>query len=132
MTELILPIRRRGALVKMLVRTAGKQPLGPFQAYLDTGASDSMLDFGVISSMSLQPVRIAALNVLGRAEVSFHETYDVEVALVVSDQSPRWVPLTALGGSVYPTGGVAALGRDFLNHVVFTYDGPNSRAVVRW
>ena len=91
-----------------------------------------MLDLGMIQSMGLPSVQSVALNILGCAEVSFHQTYDVEVALVLPDESPRWVPLTILGGVVYPTGAVAALGRDFLRHVVFTYDGPREQATLRW
>jgi hypothetical protein len=138
MPELILPLRRRGALVKILVRGAtqashrGIPRVGPLLAYLDTGASDTMLDVGVIEPMRLEPIRSAALNVLGREDVSFHETYEIEVALILPDEPPCWIPLTVLAGAVYPTGAVAALGRDFLYHVEFTYDGPKKRAIVRW
>ena len=69
---------------------------------------------------------------LGRDDVSFHDQYEAEVALVVPGEPPRWVPLLLLGGSVYPTGAPLALGRDFLAHVVFTYDGPRKQATVDW
>ncbi len=144
MPELTLPIRRRGALVKALVRPSaallpGPQPAhgasshaGPLSAYLDTGASDTMLDLAVVRALGLRPAHSAALNVLGRDDVCFHELYEVEVALVLAGEPPRWVPLVAVGGAVYQTGAVAALGRDFLRHVVFTYDGPRKQATLRW
>lgn len=140
MPELTLPIRRRGVLLKVLVRPAPSlevqaaylAPAGPLSAYLDTGASDTMFDLGLVQSMGLQPLQCAALNILGNTAVSFHETYAVEVALVLPIDAPRWVPLTILAGAVYPTGAVAALGRDFLKHVMFTYDGPREQARLWW
>jgi hypothetical protein len=144
MPELIVPIRRRGVLVKILLRPGSahlsESPpavrpalhVGPLSAYLDTGASDTMVDAGILHSLELPAQQSVALNVLGRAEVSFHESYDVEVALVAAGASPRWVPLTVLAGPVYATGAVAALGRDFLAHVVLICDGPKKRATVRW
>jgi hypothetical protein len=58
--------------------------------------------------------------------------YDVEVALELAEEPLHWVPLTVLRGAVYPTGAAAALGRDFLRHVVFTYDGPRRQVILRW
>jgi hypothetical protein len=142
--EISVPIRRSGALVKLLIRPQAKEsprsttdelpmePTGPLLAYLDTGASDTVLDQHVIQRMRLQPGRSVALHVLGRDEVSFHSTYSVEVALVHPDVPRIWFPLTVLGGAVYQTGAVVALGRDFLSLVVFAYDGPNHRASLRW
>ena len=144
MPELNLPIRHRGIMVKVLARPRPShlrqmlsanhhaRPVGPLSAYLDTGASDTMFDLAMIQSMGLEPVQSAALNILGRTEVSFHKSYEVEVALFLNNASPSWVPLTILGGAVYPTGAVAALGRDFLKHVVFTYDGPRKRVKLWW
>ncbi len=142
--EISVPIRRGGALVKLLVRPLieesqrattdelPREPTGPLLAYLDTGASDTVLDLDVIRRMGLQPGRSVALHVLGRDEISFHSTYSVEIALVHPDISQLWVPLTVLGGEVYQTGAVVALGRDFLAQVVLTYDGPNRRFRLRW
>jgi hypothetical protein len=136
MPELPLTIRRRGVLVKALVRPRSQGPVlatsGPLLAYLDSGASDTMLDLGVVRSLGLQPLRSVALNVLGRAEASFHETYAVEIALVAPGEPPVWWPFDALGGAVFPTGAVAALGRDLLRHCVFEYNGPAGRAKLRW
>jgi hypothetical protein len=142
--EMSVPIRRGGALVKLLIRPQVEdsqrattdelpmEPTGPLLAYLDTGASDTVLDLHVIRRMGLQPGRSAALHVLGRDEISFHNTYSVEVALVHPDVPRFWLPLTVLGGAVYQTGAVVALGRDFLRQVVLTYDGPNRRVSLRW
>ena len=134
MPELIVPIRQRGAVVPFLVRPAsrGGAYRKPLTAYLDTGASASMLDVGVIGRLGVEPVRTTALNVLGREEVFFHDLYEVEVGLVLPAAPPYWVPLTILGGAVFPTGAVAALGRDFLRRFVFTYDGPRERVTLRW
>jgi hypothetical protein len=142
--EISIPVRRGGALVKLLVRPQAEEsrhgttdelpmePAGPLLAYLDTGASDTVLDLHVVRRMGLQPGRSAAIHVLGRSEISFHNTYSVEVALVHPDVPRVWLPLTVLGGAVFQTGTVVALGRDFLSLVVLTYDGPNRRASLRW
>ncbi len=136
MPEWTFPIRRLGVLVKALVREAGREgalPSQPFTAYLDSGASDTMLDHGLVSSLRLTAAREVVLSVLGREDASFHETHAVEVALALPDGTTSpWVRVEALAGPVFPTGAVAALGRDFLAGFVFIYDGPARRATLRW
>lgn len=130
--ELSLPVRSRGAVVKVLVRAGGHER-GPFPAYLDTGASVTVLDHGVVHALGVEPVAAAGLHVLGRDEVSHHGVYLVEVALAdAPSDARRWVALEALDGTVNPKGTAAALGRDFLAHLVLTYDGPANRVILRW
>jgi hypothetical protein len=134
MPELSLPVRaHRGAAVKVLVRSRADRACvaGPFAAYLDTGASVTVLDPGVIEALGLEPVAAAGLHVLGRDEVSHHGVYEVEVALV-SDEPTAWVSVAALEGPVNPKGTAAALGRDFLARFTLVYDGPAGRFSVRW
>lgn len=45
---------------------------------------------------------------------------------------PYWLPLTILGGAVYQTGAVVALGRDFLSRTRLVYDGPKRQARLHW
>jgi hypothetical protein len=132
MPEISLPIRQRGAVGKILVRVPGAaEAFGPFPAYLDTGASVTVLDPGVIGVLNAEPVAAAGLHVLGRDTVSHHGVYAVEVSL--ADAKERvWLPLDALDGPVNPKGTAAALGRDFLAHHVLTYDGPANRILLRW
>lgn len=135
MPESSFPVRRLGALVKALVRAAdqnGAAPLGPFSAYLDIGASDTMLDHALAGRLDLHPAREVVLNVLGREDASFHHTFAVEIALLFPDGQSPWVRVEAVAGAVYATGALAALGRDFLSHFVLTYDGPARRATLRW
>jgi hypothetical protein len=132
MPELSLPIRQRGAVVKILVRVpGGAEVFGPFPAYLDTGASVTVLDPGVVGVLGVEPVAAAGLHVLGRDTVSHHGVYAVEVALADAEERV-WLPLEALDGPVNPKGTAAALGRDFLAHLVLTYDGPANRILLRW
>ena len=106
---------------------------GPFPAYLDTGASVTVLDRGVVQVLGAEPVAEAGLHVLGRDTVSHHSVYAVEVALADAEPSERvWFALEALDGPVNPKGTAAALGRDFLAHLVLTYDGPAGRVRLRW
>ncbi|MDY3553609.1 hypothetical protein R5W24_002712 [Gemmata sp. JC717] len=134
MSELLLPVRTRGAVVRLLVRIPGAAfECGPFAAYLDTGASVTVLDHGVVRSLGAEPVAEAGLHVLGRDEVSHHGVYHVEVALADALAADRkWLPLEILDGTVNPKGTAAALGRDFLAHFVLTYDGPSHRARLCW
>lgn len=133
MSELTLPVRARGAVVKVLVRVAGTTAeCGPFPAYLDTGASVTVLDSGVIHALGAEPVAEAGLHVLGRDTVSHHGVYHVEVALADAPGDRAWLALEVLDGTVNPKGTAAALGRDFLAHFVLTYNGPSNRASLRW
>jgi hypothetical protein len=132
MPELSLPIRQRGAVVKVFIRAPGAtQEFGPFPAYLDTGASVTVLDPGAIGALGIEPVAAAGLHVLGRDTVSHHGVYSVEVALADADEW-HWIPLEVLDGPVNPKGTAAALGRDFLARVAFTYDGPAGQFRLRW
>lgn len=134
MSELLLPIRARGAVVKVLVRAAGSfLEHGSFPAYLDTGASVTVLDYGVIHALGAEPVAEAGLHVLGRDTVSHHGVYAVEIALADATAGARkWVPLEALDGTVNPKGTAAALGRDFLAHFIVTYNGPRNQVSLHW
>lgn len=131
MPELSAPIRRRGAVVKVFLRVPGaERAFGPFPAYLDTGASVTVFDPGVIGVLGAEPVAEAGLHVLGRDTVSHHGVYSVEVALADAGDL-HWIALDALDGPVNPKGTAAALGRDFLAHFLFTYDGPAGRVRLR-
>jgi hypothetical protein len=132
MPELSAPVRQRGAVVRVLLRAPGSpQSFGPFPAYLDTGASVTVLDPGAVGVLGVEPVAAAGLHVLGRDTVSHHGVYPVEVALAAAGE-PVWLPLDVLDGPVNPKGTAAALGRDFLTHFVLTYDGPAGRIWLRW
>jgi hypothetical protein len=132
MPELSAPIRQRGAVVKVLLRAPGSaNTFGPFPAYLDTGASVTVLDPGAIGALGIEPVAAAGLHVLGRDTVSHHGVYSLELALAGADELV-WLPLEVLDGPVNPKGTAAALGRDFLAHFVLTYDGPAGRIRLRW
>lgn len=132
MPEFSAPVRNRGAIVKVLLRVPGApQEFGPFPAYLDTGASVTVLDPGAVGVLGVEPVAAAGLHVLGRDTVSHHGVYSIEVALADAEQSV-WLSLEVLDGPVNPKGTAAALGRDFLAHFVLTYDGPAGRIQLRW
>ena len=135
MPEISLHVRtQRGAAVKMFIRSQVNPStiFGPFAAYLDTGASVTVLDPGVIASVGLEPVAEAGLHVLGREEISHHSVYEVEIGLAGEEGERVWVPVVALAGPVNPKGTVAALSRDLLAHFIFCYNGPNQRFTLRW
>src|SRR4051794_10238124 len=105
MPQLVVPVRRRGALVKALVRSGpGSPPSAPFIAYLDTGASHTMIEPAALRPLRLAPARDVSLSVLGRAGVSHHESFEVEVALAAPGEEPLWAPLVVMAGPVYATG----------------------------
>ena len=134
MSEMKLPIRARGVLLKILLRNpkGGRIHEQLLPAFLDTGASDSMIDLGVIDALDVQPFHQVGLNILGRTDTGFYNTFQVEIALAGQDAETRWLPLTVLGGPCFQTGAAAALGRDFLRHHCFTYDGPSGKAAISW
>jgi hypothetical protein len=134
MPELSLPVRNRGAVVRLLVRAAGAlNAFGPVPAYLDTGASVTVLDSGVIQVLGTEPIAAAGLHVLGRDTVSHHGVFAVELALADVTPTERvWVALDALDAPVNPKGTAAALGRDFLSKFVLTYDGIAGRFRLNW
>lgn len=90
-----------------------------------------MLDPGVVGTLGIEPVTATGLHVLGRDTVSHHGVYSVEVALADAEE-PFWLALDVLDGPVNPKGTAAALGRNFLASVIFTYDGPTGRILLRW
>jgi hypothetical protein len=134
MAELSVPIRQRGAVVRVLVRTPNSSgACGPFPAYLDTGASVTVLDPGVVQTLGAEPLAEAGLHVLGRDTVSHHGVYAVEVALADVPPAERvWFALEALEGPINPKGTAGALGRDFISNLVLIYDGPAGRVSLRW
>jgi hypothetical protein len=134
MAELKLPIRARGVFVKILVRIprGGRVHELPLPAFLDTGTSDTMVDIGVIESLQLEPCNQVSLNILGCFDPGFYATFQIEVALLGHDATMRWIPLTVLGGPCFQTGAAAALGRDFLRHHRFEYDGLVGKAMLSW
>lgn len=132
MPTISLPIRPRGVLLKILVRAEPTAAAGPVAAYLDTGASDSVFDQDFLATLGLKPIQRAALHVLGRDGVSFHDAYELAVAIHAPGAAFQWRLLTVLGGPVFQTGAVAALGRDFLAGVAFSYDGPRRRVQLHW
>lgn len=135
MPELSFPLRTHlGAAVKVFVRpsAAPHAVIGPVAGYLDTGASVTVFEPGLLASLGVEAVATAGLHVLGRDEVSHHGVYEVEVGFAPDDGPPFWVAVAALGGPVNPKGAAAALGRDFLSHFTLTYDGPGRRFRVGW
>ena len=134
MPELRLPIRARGVLLKVLLRNPSnfEVHLLPLSAFLDTGASDTMVDLGVLEVLGITPYQQVGLNILGRSDTGYYNTFKIEVAMVVNLTAPRWHPLTVLGGPCFQTGAAIALGRDFLRNHILTYDGPAARAVLSW
>lgn len=132
MPEIKIPIRTHGLLVKVFLRRPSDHAVHPsaLLAFLDTGASDTMVDLGVIESLDLAPCHQVGLNLLGRSAPSFHDTFEVEIAL--ADGPERWLPLTILGGPCFQTGAAAALGRDFLKHFRVAYDGLARKASIAW
>lgn len=134
MPELRVPIRSRGAMVKILVRKPRSQYVHDvaLPAFIDTGASDTMLDIDVIRVLGAESCHQVGLNILGRTDTGFYDTFNIEVALVTPNLTPRWINLTVLGGPCYQTGAAAALGRDFLRNHVLSYDGIAGKAMLSW
>jgi len=93
------------------------------KALIDTGASGTLVQTSVVERMGLSPFDTALLTTpsttqplrrrLYRVRIVFSKTVAFETNIVEG-------PL--IGQNVQ-----CLIGRDILEHIVFTYDGPNSR-----
>jgi hypothetical protein len=104
--EFKLSIRPRGIMVKIMVRNPATRHVhpAPVSAFLDTGASDTMIDVGIVNALKVEASQCVGLNILGRADTGFYEIYPVEIALVAPDAALRWISLDVLGGPCFQTG----------------------------
>ena len=123
--EPILEVRLEPVLAaqKLMRDDAEEVPSVSIKALIDTGASGTLVQTSVVEGMGLSPFDTALLTTpsttqplrcrLYRVRLVFSKTVAFETNVVEG-------PL--IGQNVQ-----CLIGRDILEHVVFTYDGPNSR-----
>jgi hypothetical protein len=113
---------------ELQLRQAGRDVPSPIKvrALVDTGASCSLITQRLVHELSL-PVRgttpMHTPSTDGAAQEAL--VYDVSFVIDLADQSPRrYASLFVIGRNSFIQPGVEALiGRDILQHSLFTYNG---------
>lgn len=111
------------ALAKQLA-SAGKPIPTPVtgMALIDTGATMTAVDSGVVTALGVNPVGVVAVGTAGGP--TSQPVYPIRlqiqgVGLVINFSSVTGAPLK-------PMNLVALLGRDVLTRMILIYDGPSS------
>jgi hypothetical protein len=144
MPSLRIPITPYGAVVSVKIRPGPAQVTAlqaagkPVPAettvngFLDTGATFVCLNSGWVATIGMKSANGCAGGALGTGGQVSDTKYDVEIALDHDGQTSPWVRLDACGLPMGHGMCMAALGRDFLDHFRFEYDGPGRQAVLSW
>ena len=90
-------------------------------ALIDTGASITAVDEGVVASLGIQPIGQMKLSTPSQSRSSW--LYAARLTCSAVAMPPLEV-LDIVGCSLQPQGFIALLGRNFLRNVVLVYDGP--------
>lgn len=93
-------------------------------ALIDSGASISVVDSSVISSLSISPIGIATISTTaGPAQKNLFPAR-FKLSQLVIDVSP------VIGADLGPQGIIALIGRDILSHLLMIYHGPGGRVTL--
>lgn len=95
---------------------------------VDTGASHTALDVGVINALNLQPtgsIGVLTPSTQGVAQQSL--TYDIDVLIVGHNNAPQLFQNIAISECHVAAQGIGGLiGRDIISQGLLTYSGPGS------
>jgi predicted aspartyl protease len=102
-----------------------KYPFTPVTALIDTGASESVVDLGLLKSLNLIS-RSTRDSLFGNGRYDKHDVYDISVLL--GDKNPKLFPSSASGVDLthFQCENIVLqliIGRDILSKCIFTYDG---------
>ena len=110
--------------VQELLRSAGEEiPSARILAMIDTGASGTLIKNEVFQSLGVEPYVKVRLHTASTTAPLIRGKYRVRVVLSNSIA----FEIDAVDGSLTGQNIQCLIGRDILEYVVFTYDGPNSR-----
>ena len=97
-------------------------------ALVDTGASITAVDEGIVASLCIQPIGQMKLSTPSRSMPAWLYA----ARLTCSGMAiPVLEVLDIVGCSLQPQGFIALLGRNFLRRVVLVYDGPAGFFTIR-
>ncbi len=99
-----------------------KPPARAGLALIDTGASITAVDEGVIASLGIQPIGQMKLSTPRESLPAW--LYAIRLSFAEAPMDDVEV-LDVVGCTLQPQGFIALLGRNFLRRMVFTYDGRN-------
>jgi hypothetical protein len=96
------------------------------RALVDTGASSSCVDVGVVSSLGLDPSGSASVHTPSTMGLAVYKlTYDACVVFGDGKPDPRTYVLDLIETDLASQGFELLIGRDILARCVLNYDGPN-------
>jgi hypothetical protein len=99
-------------------------PVPPAQrgfALIDTGASITAVDEGVVAALGIQPIGQMKLSTPSQSRAAWLYATRLTCAGIAM---PVLDVLDIVGCTLQPQGFIALLGRNFLRNVVLVYDGP--------
>jgi len=95
-------------------------------ALIDTGASITAVDEGIVASLCIQPIGQMKLSTPSRSMPAW-----LYAARLTCSGMAVLEILDIVGCSLQPQGFIALLGRNFLRSVVLVYDGPAGVFTIR-
>jgi hypothetical protein len=103
-------------------------------ALVDTGASQTQIDIGIVMALKLQPIAQTTIHRCdedGTGQPYF--VYDASFCITEDDGTRRVWSIPVIGCPVTPTQRCGmVLGRDVLNEGTLVYDGPRRRCVLQF
>ena len=107
-----------------LLRAAGQEiPSVSLLGMIDTGASGTLVKSTAIESLGIESYAFTSLRTASTTEPLIRGKYRVQVVLTEAAA----FEVDVVEGPLIGQKVQCLIGRDILEYVVFTYDGPNSR-----
>jgi predicted aspartyl protease len=117
----VTEIEQAGPIIDVIIKPVGGQFSGlRARGLIDTGATDILISPDIAAKLNLRHLNDDVMNVVGGGELS-SQVYSgwIEVSHL---EFKRIVPLHAVPWT--QTTHTILLGREFLRHFIFYYDGP--------
>ena len=110
--------------LQAVLRAAGQEvPFVNLLGMIDTGASGTLVKATLIGPLGIEPYAMTSLRTASTTEPLIRGKYRVSVALTEAAA----FEVDVVEGPLIGQNVQCLIGRDILEYVVFTYDGPNSR-----
>lgn len=114
--------------VQELLRAEGQPvPSAALLGMIDTGASGTLVEPNVFKPLNMKPFTVARLRTASTVQPLIRGQYRTRI-VIAQDIA---FEVDAVGGSLIGQRVQCLIGRDILQHMVLTYDGPRSRFTLR-
>jgi len=102
-------------------------PSAALLGMIDTGASGTLVEPNVFKPLNMKPFTVARLRTASTVQPLIRGQYRTRI-VIAQDIA---FEVDAVGGSLIGQRVQCLIGRDILQHMVLTYDGPRSRFTLR-